>query len=55
LQAAEGVNDVKIDVLQSKYGSFSFVDFDTRKVPNAGYFVYDDADITINYVANVLE
>lgn len=54
IQKAVGVINPVIDVLQWKYAGFDFVDFNQRKVPEAGYFKIDDVDLTINYVGNDL-
>lgn len=54
LQKAEGVKRPLIDVLQSQYSGFPFSDILDWKVPNAGYFKIDDANLTINYIANDL-
>lgn len=54
LQKAEGVKRPLIDVLQTQYSGFPFTDILDWKVPNAGYFKIDDANLTINYIANDL-
>lgn len=54
IQSKDGVNLVEIELLQWKYASFDFADFTTFKVPQAGYFKIEDADLTINYLPYAL-
>ena len=54
IQEAVGVKNLRFDVLQSKFGGFSFVDIGDGKIPHAGWFKLDDADLTINYIGNEL-
>jgi hypothetical protein len=50
IQSKEGINLAQIEVLQWKYAALPFADFTTFKVPQAGYFKIQDADLTINYL-----
>lgn len=54
LQRAEGVKLPIINDLKSQFGGFAFVAIDQMKVPEAGYFAVNPADLTINYEAYVL-
>lgn len=54
IQNKDGINLVTIDLLQWKYAGFDFVDFSNFKVPQAGYFKIEDADLTITYLPYVL-
>lgn len=54
IQQAIGVKDVKINELASKFAGLSFDPFQHRKVPNAGYFKIESANLTITYTENDL-
>lgn len=54
IQKRDGINLVTVDLLQWKYAGFNFVDFVNFKVPQAGYFKIEDADLTLNYLPYVL-
>ena len=54
IRKKDGINLVTVDLLQWKYAGFDFVDFINFKVPQAGYFKIEDADLTINYLPYVL-
>lgn len=54
LQDAKGVKLPIINELQSQFLGFPFADFGDWIIPNAGYFKIEDADLTINYLANEL-
>ena len=51
IQKANGVKLPIINVLESQYGGFAFEPIDQKKVPEAGYFILNDANLTINYIA----
>lgn len=48
MQAAEGVSNIDLNVLQHKYLGFPYADIDVSVVPDAGYFVIDT--ISVNYL-----
>jgi hypothetical protein len=49
IQSVEGVNDLNIDQVQTKYGALVFTSVDISVIPDAGYLRIDDADLTISY------
>jgi hypothetical protein len=51
IQAVEGVNDLHVDQVQSKYGALAFTSIDISVIPDAGYLRIADEDLTINYIA----
>jgi hypothetical protein len=53
VQKAEGVKLPIVNILQSKFSVFDFVNIVEWKVPESGYFTIADADLTINYLAYV--
>jgi hypothetical protein len=48
IQNVEGVQDVKIDVVQTKYGALPFSSVDIDYIPDSGYLRIDDVDLTEN-------
>ena len=54
IQQAKGVKDVKVNELASKFANLTFQPFQHRKVPNAGYFKVQPANLTITYTENDL-
>lgn len=54
IEAATGVKVVTIDLLQWKYASLPFADLGIYKIPNAGHFKIDEADLTINYLSDAV-
>ncbi|KIA86578.1 hypothetical protein [Flavobacterium sp. AED] len=54
LKDAEGIELVVIDQMKSKFAAFPFIDMGEWKIPEAGYFKINDADLTINYLPYVL-
>lgn len=52
IQAVEGVNDLNVDQVQTKYGALGFTTVDISVIPDAGYLRIDDADLSITYIAN---
>ena len=55
LSLAEGVKLPLIQGLEWKYATFPFVPIGEWKVPEAGYFKIEPADLTINYLPYVLD
>jgi len=53
LQATDGIDIPTILQAESKYGSYDWTNIDAKVVPEAGYLVIDDANLTLNYRANV--
>lgn len=51
-QDVEGVNDLNVDQVMTKYGALVFTSVDVSTIPDAGYLRIDDADLTITYIAN---
>lgn len=49
IQAVEGVNDLNIDQVQTKYGALAFTSVDISVIPDAGYLRIDDVNLTITY------
>lgn len=54
INAATGVTNSHINQLQWKYASLPFADFDIYKIPNAGHFTIDPADLTITYLSHAV-
>ncbi|WP_264521211.1 hypothetical protein [Flavobacterium sp. N1994] len=52
--AKDGIKLVRVNVLQWKYAAFPFTDFEDFKIPQSGYFKFDPADLTINYLPYAL-
>lgn len=50
IQAVEGVSDVKIDIVQTKYGLLPFTSVDIDYTPDAGYLRILDEDLTIQFI-----
>ena len=53
LEATDGIDIVTILNAESKYAANDWLFIDAKVIPEAGYLVIDDADLTINYRANV--
>lgn len=53
LQEAEGIDIPVILSAESKYGENDYENIDGKVVPNAGYMVISDENLTLNYRANV--
>lgn len=53
LQAAEGIDIPVIISAESKYAANEYINIDGKVVPNAGYFVIQPENLTLNYRANV--
>jgi len=53
LQATNGIDIPTILSAESKFGANDYAIIDAQIIPEAGYLVIDDADLTINYRANV--
>lgn len=51
IQAVDGVADLSVDQVQTKYGALPFTTVNITVIPDAGYLRIDDADLTINYQA----
>lgn len=51
LQEATGVKLPLIELVEWKYADFDWAVFDQWKIPEAGYFKIEPADLTINYLA----
>lgn len=54
LQKADGVKLPIINLLQSQYSGFSFVNIEEWTLPQSGYFTIMDNNLTINYLSNEL-
>lgn len=52
IQAVEGVNDLNVDSVQTKYGALVFTSVDISVIPDAGYLRIADEDLTITYIAD---
>lgn len=54
LQEVEGVVIPELKNAQAKYGENDWIVIDAKYTPDAGYLkIYDPADLTLNYIANV--
>jgi hypothetical protein len=51
IQAVDGVDDVKADVVQTTYGALPFTSVDIDYTPDSGYLRVLDADLTIQFIA----
>lgn len=49
MQTVEGITDLHIDQVQSKYGALPFTSIDISLIPDAGYMVIEDADFLDSY------
>ncbi len=47
IQAVEGVSDLNVDSVQTKYGALPFTAVNISVIPDAGYLRIEDADLTI--------
>lgn len=52
IQSVEGVNDLNVDSVQTKYGALLFTAVDISVIPDAGYLRIADEDLTITYIAD---
>lgn len=50
IQAVDGVEDLHVDLIQTKYGNLLFTSVDIDFIPDSGYLVIDDADLNITYI-----
>lgn len=50
IQAVEGVTDVKVDLVQTKYGALPFTSVDIDYIPDSGYLRIADTDLIIQYL-----
>lgn len=50
IQKVDGVNDLHIDSISTKYGALPFKSVDIDFVPDAGYLIIDPADLNITYI-----
>lgn len=50
IQLVDGVDDLKIDTIQTKYGALLFTGVDIDFIPDSGYLTIDDADLIITYL-----
>lgn len=50
IQAIEGVQDLHVDSILYKYGALPFTSVDIDFVPDSGYLVIQDANLTITYI-----
>jgi len=53
LQETSGVDIPEITSIESRYGTNDYSIIEGKVIPNAGYLVIADDDLTINYIANV--
>ena len=49
IQAVEGVADLQIDEVQTKYGALQFTTVDISVIPDSGYLRILDADLTLTF------
>lgn len=49
IQAVEGVADLNVDEVQTKYGALAFTTVNITKVPDAGYLRIEDTNLIITY------
>lgn len=49
IQAVDGVSDLALDQVQTKYGALAFTTVNISVVPDAGYLRMLDADFTVTY------
>jgi len=52
IQAVEGVNDLNVDQVQTKYGALNFSSVNIWVIPDAGYLRIADDDLLITYIAD---
>lgn len=50
IQKVDGVDDLKIDGIQAKYGALPFTTVDIDFVPDSGYLIIEDADFLPTYI-----
>ncbi len=48
--AVDGIDDLKIDGIQTKYGALPFTNVDIDFVPDSGYLIIEDADFLPTYI-----
>jgi hypothetical protein len=53
LQTTEGIDIPVLKSVETRFGTNDFAVVDGKVVPNAGYLVIADEDLTINYIPNV--
>lgn len=53
IQAVEGVSDMNIDQVQTRYGALLFSTVNINVIPDAGYLRIADIDLTITYSAAI--
>jgi len=51
VQAVEGVSDVSVDLVQSRYGALDFTSVDIDLTPDSGYLRVADADLLLQFIA----
>jgi hypothetical protein len=49
IQAVEGVSDLNVDSVQTRYGALAFTAVNISVIPDAGYLRIEDVDLTIAY------
>ena len=49
IQKVEGVKDLNVDQVQTQYGLLPFTSVDVSFVPDSGYLIIENADLTITY------
>jgi hypothetical protein len=53
MQAVDGIDDLKIDGIQMKYGALPFTTVDIDRVPDSGYLIIDEmVDFLPTYIPN---
>jgi len=52
IQAVEGVNDISVDQVQTKYGLLNYTSVDISVIPDAGYLRIADEDLLETYIAD---
>jgi hypothetical protein len=52
IQAVDGVDDLKVDGIQTKYGALPFTSVDIDFVPDSGYLIIEDVDFVPTYLPN---
>ncbi len=54
IEQKDGIKMVDVNLLQHSFDSLPFVDIDSFKIPESGYFDLDDTNLTITYLPYAL-
>jgi hypothetical protein len=52
IMAVEGVDDLAIDLVQSRYGALPFTNINIDRIPDSGYLRIANTDLTIQYTSS---